>query len=264
MAKFFVFIIAILVFSASLSANSVSYGKAFAKQQLSALANGSNTNAIASSSELRRGNNNTRSNLTTFTASGLVASWAENRQGISSRGSTASTNVVPIPYDIAGAWDLQISKGQVKSFDANLTMVKGDGSDYHTHRIFNFKPLSHSVTKTILLSTASNASSSNNLTSSTLELTSNSTLSIPGTADISTNNKITWSNVSMTIFLRKDSALNIMVDANATNGHFTQGHYAPAIYGIVYSIKDSKGSEFLGNPYYVSNMNSNNAKSKIS
>ena len=38
-----------------------------------------------------------------------------------------------------------------------------------------------------------------------------------------------------------------MVDANATKNHFTEGQCAPAIYAIVYSIKESKGNELLQN-----------------
>ena len=182
--------------------------------------------------------------LATFTASGLMASWTmENDTG------------VDIPYVISGVWRLQVSNGTVDGFEANITMVKGDGTDYHMHQFTNFQAANRSLTKTLLRSTDNNnnnddtnpSSSSDNIVQ-LLQVSPNSTLSIPGSVDISTtngsNNNTNWSDVSINVMIRKLHALNIVIDESATNAHFTRGHY-PTIYGTVNSIKDETGTELL-------------------
>ena len=179
--------------------------------------------------------------LTTFTASGMIASWTlEN-----------DTNV-NLPYVISGVWRLQVTNGIVDGFEANIIMVKGDGTDYHMHQFTNFQAANRSLTKTLTFSTDNNNddtnSSSNNIIQR-LEVSPNSTLSIPGSVDISTtngdNNNTNWSDVSINVMIRKLHALNIVIDESATNGHFTTGH-SPTIYGTVNSIKDEAGTELLG------------------
>jgi hypothetical protein len=142
---------------------------------------------------------------TTFNVNGMVASWTVNNKNLSGANtSTASSNaVVSIPSIISGLWNLQIVDGKVKAFVANMTMVNGNGSDLHTHSIFNFKPSSVALTKTLSNVTGErHSNSTTNPISNTLKLTPNSSLSIPVIADISTNSKLGWSNVTMTIFIR--------------------------------------------------------------
>ncbi len=225
----------------------VPYGLAFAQQQRQSLQQNQSSNQSA---------NNTYP--TTFNVTGLIASWAQQNQSAVSKSNVSNnTNsvavAVPIPYVISGFWNLQIENGKAKSFNANMNMVKGDGGDFHNHRIYNFKTSSSLLTKTLFISNTSKPnntstrSSASNLTSNTLAFRPNATLSIPGTADISTNDQASWSNVTMTLFVRQWHVLNIIVDANVTKDHFTEGHYTHAIYGVVYSIKDNKGHELLQN-----------------
>ena len=190
MVIFLIIALAVVSLYSTAISETGSYNKVYAQQQQSAesqIAKETMTSAAVTVNNNNNISNNDNSNGSysdTFNASRLVASWAEYENQATSSASNTTTTVVSIPYVIAGPWNLQVVNGDVKSFNVNMTMVKGDGSDYHNHSIFNFKPLSHSLTKTLFLSKASTASSSRNLTSSTLELAPNSTLSIPGTADI--------------------------------------------------------------------------------
>jgi plastocyanin len=193
----------------------------------------------------RQTTNNNNNSVTTFTASGPIASWA------SGPSATADSNVTLLPYVISGAWNLKVVNGTAKSFDANITMVKADGTDFHTHRLLNFRAASASLANTLLFNQTenNNNTSSNNRTEiAAAPLTvagAQSELSIPGHIDITTDGNETWPDVSVNVMIRQWHTINIVMDENATNKHFTEGHYAPAIYGGVSSVKDKDGKELL-------------------
>lgn len=128
--------------------------------------------------------------------------------------------------------------GTAKSFDANITMVNANGSDYHTHRLSNFNVTNANLTRTVTLGqTGSNASSSSENTQTAI--------SLPGRIDITTNGGKGWSNVPATITISQFHTLYIATDSGATGNHFSLGQFAPGIYGIVESIKDKDGKELF-------------------
>jgi len=175
----------------------------------------------------------------TFTVSGNISSWSFS-------GKSNNTAAPEIPYILAGSWQLQVVNGTTKAFGANMTMVKGDGTDPHTHRFSNFQALSESFTRTLIFNQSGGVST-------TLEVPNEeSSLSLPGTVDITIGNNNsgntttpTWSNVSATVMIRHWHALNMIIDGDVTQDHFTGGHNTPTIYGVVDSVKDSDGNELL-------------------
>jgi hypothetical protein len=72
-------------------------------------------------------------------------------------------------------------------------------------------------------------------------LSSNKSVSIPGTVDIKLNGTSVWNNVKANILISKGKVITINLDNNATGDHF-QGQ---PIYGAVESIKDANGTELL-------------------
>lgn len=70
--------------------------------------------------------------------------------------------------------------GKVGGFAANITMVKGDGSDYHTHQFINFQVEYGSLIKTLIFPTDNNNGTNfSDNTVQRLRVSPNSTLSIP-------------------------------------------------------------------------------------
>ncbi|HEX6560900.1 MAG TPA: hypothetical protein VF016_02615 [Nitrososphaera sp.] len=173
------------------------------------------------------------SQTTTFTIGGTIASWAA--------GSNITSNTVS-PELLSGRWSLQVINGTAKSFDANITMVNANGSDFHTHRLSNFK-----VTQPSLPTTLTHNQTGSKV-APTLEITSaNSSLSIPGRMDISIDGNKTWTNVSVSVMVNQLHSLYIATNEGTTGNHFTEGHFPPGIYGVVDSLKDKDGKELFQN-----------------
>jgi plastocyanin len=174
------------------------------------------------------------STLTTFTVGGTIASLAA--------GSNNTANVIS-PYLLSGRWTLQVVDGTAKSFDANITMVNANGSDFHTHRLFNFKVADTSLSRTVIHNqTGSNATSPLQVASS------QSSLSVPARVDITVDGNRTWSNVPVSVMINQLHSLYIATDEGMTGNHFTlEERFAPGVYGLVDSLKDKDGKELFQN-----------------
>jgi len=175
--------------------------------------------------------------ITSFTATGLISSWSYSEK------ENSTTPAPETPYILSGTWQLQVTNGTTKAFSANMTMVKADGTDFHLHKFFNFQVSNKSFTNTLIFNQSG-------MVNSTLQIQNqNSSLSIPGKIDITTgnvnNSSIGWTNVLVNIMIRHWHSLNIFIDANTTQSHFTAGHNVSVIYGTVYSVRDSEGNELM-------------------
>lgn len=177
--------------------------------------------------------NSSSSHLTTFTVGGTIASWAA--------GSNNTGNVIS-PELLSGRWSLQVVNGTAKSFDANITMVNSNGSGFHTHTLSNFKVSDESLSTTLI------HNQTGSKVAAPLELASpNSSLSIPGRIDISADGNKTWPDAPVNVMINHLRSLYIATDEGITGNHFTEGQFAPGIYGIVDSVKDSGGHELFQN-----------------
>jgi hypothetical protein len=96
-------------------------------------------------------------------------------------------------------------------------MVHIDGTGRHTHDFKNF----HAAP---------------NISVSLSNLTE-----ITGTADITKDGSVQWSNVTVVLMLQNYNVLNIAVSSNATDNHF-QGQ---PIYGITNSLTNSQGTQLI-------------------
>ena len=124
-------------------------------------------------------------------------------------------------FVLSGDWNLTVNTGKVTNFAAKFIKVLNDSSKWHTHDIINFKP--------------------SNTNNTIVQLSPDKSASIPGTVDIKLNNTSAWNNVKTNILISKGKVITINLDNNATSNHF-QGQ---PIYGVVESIKDANGNEFL-------------------
>jgi plastocyanin len=195
-------------------------------------ANGSSNGGVGGNAKAGApGANN--SSIDTFTVTGTIASWAS--------GSNNTSNVIS-PYLLSGRWSLSVVNGTAKSFDANITMVNANGTDLHIHRLSNFKVTQESLPKTLLQN-----QTGSKVTSPLVIASPQSTLSIPGRIDITTDGNKTWSNLSINVMINQWHSIIVATDESATGNHFTEGHFAPGIYGIVDSVKDGSGKELLQN-----------------
>ena len=111
---------------------------------------------------------------------------------------------------IDGNWTLDINKGQVKEFSANLSSINADASNYHTHILGNF---------------TSNVNSQ-------ITTDPNNIINIKGKMDVGLNGETVWKQVNSNIHLYKNKTITITLDNKDTEDHFAQQQ----IYGKVKSF----------------------------
>ena len=116
---------------------------------------------------------------------------------------------------LTGEWTLSVNKGNVTNFLTNFLASPMDGSKSHIHQITNFK-LENDSKKAIV------------------QLTSDNSLSVNGTADIKINGQTIWKSAGISISISKGSTIAIDLDDEDTSNHFGEQQ----VYGIVTKLID--------------------------
>lgn len=133
---------------------------------------------------------------TTFSAQGTINSL---------------TILTPInKFVLGGTFNLNVQSGKITAFTIDMTAVRSNGTDFHTHQFLNF----HQGTNRLV------------------QLTPNYTMSVPGTMDIALNRHVVWHAVNSIITIENGKILAVAVDDTTTSHHFA----AQPIYGFVKSI----------------------------
>lgn len=134
-------------------------------------------------------------------------------------------------YLLGGKLRLDVSKGYVKYFKANITMITTMGTEIHEHLII-FKP----YTPGIALLTNNSATTQNmNITSNNSSISRNGYNSIvfSGVADIITNGVMQWIEVPISVSILNEKVITIELDSNRIDNHF----FGAPIYALVSTIE---------------------------
>ena len=142
-----------------------------------------------------------------------------------------------------GEWRIDVVNENVENFKSNMTMSRSDGTEMHDHQIEfksddpeimllpnNSAVISPSPGTVEIAALDPGSESDKNVTS--ISQTDDSIMS-SGVADIITNGVIEWRGVPTSVSIINGSAINMQLDANLTNNHFSDEH----ISGLVKSIK---------------------------
>ena len=108
---------------------------------------------------------------------------------------------------LTGDWNLSIIKGKITNFVANFLASPMDGTKPHMHQISNFKSTNKKP----------------------IEITSNGTSLINGTADIKINGQVVWKNAHISVMIANSSTFMLDPNDGETDNHFGQ----QSVYGIV-------------------------------
>ncbi len=108
---------------------------------------------------------------------------------------------------LTGEWNLSVNKGKITNFAANFLASPMDGTKPHMHQITNFKPSNKRP----------------------IELTSNSSSLINGTADIEINGQVVWKGAHISIMIFNGSTFMVDPNDKDTDNHFGK----QPVYGIV-------------------------------
>ncbi len=152
----------------------------------------------------------------TFQARGDMGNLVLSPEALKSLNQSQDTN---LNFIIAGNWSFDVSNGQLKNFNVELTRHSLGGHEAETHVINGLDN-----------ATVISPSSGNNQ----IVLMGNNT-QFQGIADIKTveTNKI-WKDVPITVFLINGHILNISFDVAKTEGHFVN----LPLFGVVTSLTD--------------------------
>jgi hypothetical protein len=183
-----------------------------------------------------------------FSLEGTITSAADGspvqKGGIASNQSESSLTKSNESNNIRGGeWRIDVVNENVERFKSNMTMSRSDGSDTHDHQIEfksddpeimllpnNTAVISPSPGTVEIAALDHESGSDKNVTS--ISQTDDSII-FSGVADIITNGVIEWRGVPTTVSIFNSSAINLKLDANITNNHFSD----EPIYGLVKSIK---------------------------
>ena len=184
-----------------------------------------------------------------FILEGTITSDADvppvQKGGIASNQSESSLTRSNTSQDIirGGEWRIDVVNENVEYFNSNMTMSRSDGTDMHDHQIEfksddpeimllsnNSAVISPSPGTVEIAALDPGSGSDKNVT--TLSKTDDSIM-FSGVADIITNGVIEWKGVPTSVSIFNSSAINMELDANITNNHFSD----EPISGLVKSIK---------------------------
>lgn len=183
-----------------------------------------------------------------FSLEGTITSGAggspDQKGGIGSNQSESSPTRSNTSHDIinGGGWRIDVVNENVENFKSNMTMSRSDGTEMHDHqiefksddpeiRLFpnNSAVISPSPGTVEIAALDPGSGSDKNVTS--ISQTDDSIM-FSGVADIITNGVIEWRGVPTSVSIINGSAINMKLDANITNNHFSD----EPISGLVKSI----------------------------
>jgi hypothetical protein len=118
-------------------------------------------------------------------------------------------------YVVAGTWNLDVNKGKVTNFTADMQVELYNGSNPHSHQFMNFRQAGSEV----------------------LELDSSNSGEIKGIMDLGLNNNIVHSNVKTNITLDRGVLITITPDIHDLG-------IQPTIYGIINSTVNNENIVF--------------------
>jgi len=123
-----------------------------------------------------------------------------------------SSLIITVPkndFNIADTfnWNLSVLKGKIANFVVNFLASPMDGTKPHMHQISNFKSTNKKA----------------------IELSSNNSLLINGTAEVKINGQIVWKAAHLSIKILNGSTFKIDPHDQETDNHFGE----QSVYGIV-------------------------------
>jgi hypothetical protein len=165
------------------------------------------------------------------TINGQISAKSEELATNKNNQTTLDADVSVQMYLLDGKLRLDVSKGYVKYFKANITMITTTGSEIHEHLII-FKPYTAGIA---LLTNNSTTTQNMNITSNNSSISRNAYNSIvfSGVADIITNGVMQWIDVPISVYILNDKVITIELDSSRIDNHF----FDAPIYGLVSTIE---------------------------
>ncbi|MGH9979341.1 MAG: hypothetical protein ACRD8Z_26430 [Nitrososphaeraceae archaeon] len=167
--------------------------------------------------------------IDTFSAKGLLASTLLDPVEFNNSGRDISAifqeqqifrgQTVVVPWIVGGYWNLDVENGDVTEFQANFTMIKANGTRFHSHELSNF------VLNAVI----------------PVVLDPQSGTTFTGTFDIEENGEDEWLGTQTRVTIPRLNTISLFLDNEHTDNHF----FGQPLYGIVQSLKVQNGTELI-------------------
>lgn len=189
----------------------------------------------ATTSTQINGTNATANTVDTFRAQGQISSLASDT--LAGRTNNSSENVI---WVLGGDWEFNVADGNLTNFVVDIKMTNVDGTAAHKHSIEKLNnatgmPMGSQQPEQLELMTGQPGSK--------IALVNGNATMFRGTADLTTNENVEWTNVPVHVTLFNGNVINISIDPAKTEDHFK----GLPIFGTVQSITDENGKELVKN-----------------
>ncbi len=177
--------------------------------------------------------NTTASQIDSFRAQGQISSLASDT--LAGREDNSTENVI---WVLGGDWEFNVADGNLTNFvvDIDMTQVNGNAAHKHTiEKLNNATGMPMGTIEPLELNFMTGEPSSK------IALVNSNSTMFRGTADLTTNEDIKWTNVPVYVTLQNGNILNINIDPSKTEDHFK----GLPVFGTVQSIVDENGKEIV-------------------
>lgn len=179
------------------------------------------------------GTNATGNAIDSFRAQGQISSLASDT--LAGREENSTENVI---WVLGGDWEFNAADGNLTNFVVDIEMTQVDGTAAHKHTIEKLNnatgmPMGSQLPLGVDLMTGE--------PSSKIALVNGNSTMFRGTADLTTNENVEWSDVPVHVTLFNGNILNIGIDPSKTEDHFK----GLPVFGAVQSIVDENGREMV-------------------
>jgi hypothetical protein len=200
-----------------------------------AIADNSNTQSSWAQNSTNVTNNtaagNTTGQVDTFRAQGQISSLASDT--LAGRTDNSSESVI---WVLGGDWEFNVADGNLTNFVVDIEMIQVDGTAAHMHtieRLQNASGMSMGAQQPQQVDLMVDEPSSK------IALINGNSTMFRGTADLTTNENVEWTDVPVHVALFNGNILNIGLDPAKTEDHFK----GLPVFGTVQTIVDENGKE---------------------
>lgn len=193
--------------------------------------NSSNTNTTIGTQS--NGTNATGSTIDTFRAQGQISSLASDT--LAGRANNDSENAI---WVLGGDWEFNVAGGNLTNFVVDIQMTQVDGTAAHKHTI---ERLDNATGMPMVSIEPLELDFMTGEPASKIALVNGNSTMFRGTANLTTNESVEWTDVPIHATLQNGNILNINIDPSKTEDHFK----GLPVFGTVLSITDENGRELV-------------------
>ena len=187
-----------------------------------------------------QGAQNANEAIQTFYIDGAIGSLVSDLLNPTTSGEENVTRSLPPIYVLVGNWSMGVVNGEVNYFQVDFVMGLQNGTQMQLYSVENLENIVISPPSSLPSEEAESTpgqelSNNNNLV---LSSTNNYSLSLFGYVDVSTDDRVEWQNVPVSIDIFNGNVISVLLYPSETDNRFK----GQPIYGVVIDILDANNN----------------------